>query len=334
MSLEDFELLQMIGKGNSGKVLLVRKHGSDDLLAMKIIKKDIIEARHQVAHTLTERSVLEKMDHPCIVKLRYAFQSKRKLFFVLEYCPGGELFFHLSLSIRFDELRTKFYAACIVLALEYIHAHNVIYRDLKPENVLIDSDGYAKITDFGLSKENIRDNRSAGTVCGTAEYLAPEIILKQGHGKAVDWWSLGCIIYEMLVGIPPFYTQFRSQLYSKILGDPVKFPDYVSPPAKSMISALLTKDPNQRLGTRFDAQEVKGHVWFSEINWDMILHRQVEPFFVPTLRGPDDIRYFSQEFTRNVIEENSQSPPNDSPTFRGFEYTASPSDIVITEHIN
>lgn len=328
ISLQDFELLKMIGKGNYGKVLLVRKHGSNELMAMKILRKDIVEAKNQVAHTLAERSILSRMDHPCIVKLRYAFQSKTKLFFVLEYCPGGELFFHLNRERRFLEVQARFYAACILLALEQLHRHKVVYRDLKPENVLIDKDGYAKLTDFGLSKEEIINNRSTSTVCGTPEYLAPEIILKQGHGMAVDWWSLGCIIYEMLVGLPPFYTNFRNQLYNRILGGAIQYPPYVSPLARNLIESLLAQNPDQRLGGVHGAAEIRAHSWFEEIDWDLLVSRQVAPPFVPTLDGPADISYFAQEFTQRPIEETPQcSPPNDSPTFRGFDYSSSPPDL-------
>mmetsp|Transcript_762 Transcript_762/g.92 ORF Transcript_762/g.92 Transcript_762/m.92 type:complete len:155 (+) Transcript_762:192-656(+) len=153
---------------------------------------------------MAERSILEKVNHHYIVKLRYAFQSKSKLYLILDYCPGGELFYHISRNRYFDEARTKFYAACIILALEHLHSLDIIYRDLKPENVLIDNDGFAKITDFGLSKENILNN-STFSFCGTPEYLAPEVFARQGYGKCIDWWSVGCLIYEMLTGIPPFY---------------------------------------------------------------------------------------------------------------------------------
>lgn len=156
------------------------------------------------------------MNHPLIVKMDYAFQSENKLFFALEYCPGGELFFYLSQIGRFKQDAARFYAANILLALEHLHKKDILYRDLKPENVLVGSDGYIRLTDFGLSKENIQGTKDANSLCGTAEYLSPEILQRQGHGKATDWWSFGAIIYEMLVGLPPFYNKDRDKLYQNI----------------------------------------------------------------------------------------------------------------------
>jgi protein-serine/threonine kinase len=183
---------------------------------MKILKKKEIEKKNQVRHTMTERRILEALDSPFIVKMDYAFQSKSKLFFVIDYCPGGELFFYLSQIGRFKEDAARFYASNILLGIEYLHSKNIIYRDLKPENVLVDRDGYIKITDFGLSKENINGSNVAQSLCGTAEYLSPEIIERKGHGKASDWWSFGALICEMLVGSPPFYSTDRERLYRNI----------------------------------------------------------------------------------------------------------------------
>lgn len=325
ISIDDFELLRVVGKGTYGRVLLVRKRDTQELLAMKILKKRFIHEKNQVEHTLAERNILEKISHPYIVKLRYAFQSAEKLYFVLEYCPGGELFFHLSRSGRFEETRACFYAACIVLSLDHLHRSNIIYRDLKPENVLIDAEGFVKITDFGLSKENILDGRTAKTLCGTPEYLAPEILLKQGHGKAVDWWSLGCLIYEMLVGLPPYYVEDRRITYRKILSEDVYFPEFVSPVAKHLMQGLLNKDPNQRLGSSpHGAGEVKDHAWFSRVNWDCLTAKQASPPFVPVFRDPTDARYFSPEFTESSVQERSDlaisCPSNDSLPFVGFSY--------------
>lgn len=331
VSLEDFELLQLIGKGSYGKVVLVKKHDTCELFAMKILKKSIIEAKDQVAHTLSERRILETMSHPYIVQLRYAFRSASKLYFVLEYCEGGELYFHLSRAVRFDEGRACFYSACIVLAIEHLHNHNIIYRDLKPENVLLCSDGYPKLTDFGFAKEKIEDNVSTRTLCGTIEYVAPEIVLKQGHGKAVDWWSLGCLIYEMLVGLPPFYSEMRSRVSAKILQEEIKVPHYISPVAKSLIMSLLEKDQNKRLGAVSDAEEVKNHLWYSCVDWGLLLDKDVPPPFIPYLRCPEDSRYFSEEFTRAPIEENLQSsPPTNSPTFSSFYYNPQ-TDLMLVE---
>ena len=291
--MEDFTLLKMIGKGSYGKVLLVKKNDTEEVFAMKMLKKDYIARRNQIEHTRTERSILEKVNHPYIVKLRYAFQNPKKLYFVLEYCPGGELFFHLSRAGKFEEPRALFYAACVVLALEHLHRINVVYRDLKPENILIDSQGYAKITDFGLSKENIMDNASARTFCGTPEYLAPEVLARQGHGKAVDWWSLGALIFEMLTGLPPFYNaKDRERMFQDIMQSEVRFPAYISPNARSLLEQLFVKDPAARLGgSARDADEIKEHPWFSGINWSRMMNREEVPPFIPSLDSIFDTKY-------------------------------------------
>lgn len=187
----------------------------------------------------------------------------------MDYCPGGELFFYLEKIGKFKEKTAWFYAACILLGLKELHKYNIIYRDLKPENVLIGSDGYAKITDFGLSKENIMGNTEATSFCGTPEYLAPETLNWTGHGKAADWWSFGAIIYEMVFGIPPFYTKVRTKLYDNIKNKEIEIPAGSSPTLGDLITKLLIKDPNTRLGaSERDAEEIMEHPWFAETNWE------------------------------------------------------------------
>ncbi|CAG9311718.1 unnamed protein product [Blepharisma stoltei] len=325
-SLNDFELLKVIGKGRFGKVLLVKKKISGELFAMKILKKKYIEECRQIEHTRTERKILARVDHPYIVKFYYAFQSNERLYFILEYCSGGELFFHLNRARRFDEERVKFYSACLVLAIEHLHSKNIIYRDLKPENVLIDEDGFPKITDFGLSKEDCKDPRSARSFCGTAEYLAPEVIIKQGYGKVVDWWSLGCIIYEMLVGLPPFYNENKKYVYMKILSEDPHLPDFLSSAVKSLLSGLLNKDPNRRLGAE-GADEIKRNPWFFDIDWVALEAKSIMPPFIPNISDPANSRYFSEEFTNSAMSSaspNQLSPRACSPTYDGFSYSSSP----------
>eukprot|EP01029_Cantina_marsupialis_P007564 TRINITY_DN1847_c0_g1_i4.p1 TRINITY_DN1847_c0_g1~~TRINITY_DN1847_c0_g1_i4.p1 ORF type:complete len:415 (+),score=72.33 TRINITY_DN1847_c0_g1_i4:58-1302(+) len=201
IGLSDFILLKVIGKGSFGKVFQVRKKDNDVIYAMKVLDKKHVIDSQQVEHTMTERGILGKVAHPFIVKLHYAFQCRNKLYFVLDYCVGGELFFHLGKCGQFPEDRAKFYTAELALAIEHCHTNDVIYRDLKPENVMLDAEGHIKLTDFGLSKMNIQSNtQGANSFCGTAEYLAPEVLTRQGHGRAVDWWSLGTLLYEMLTG--------------------------------------------------------------------------------------------------------------------------------------
>jgi serum/glucocorticoid-regulated kinase 2 len=192
INLEAFEIIRVVGKGSFGKVFLVREKANQTLYAMKVLKKDYIIRKNQVEHTKTERNVLGYVHHPFIVGLNMAFQTADKLFFVLDYCAGGELFFHLGRLGRFSEVQSRYYTAQITLAIEYVHSLGIIYRDLKPENVLLDHRGNVRLTDFGLSKEGVRDDSSgANSFCGTPEYIAPEVLLRQGHGRAVDWWSTG-----------------------------------------------------------------------------------------------------------------------------------------------
>lgn len=300
ISLEAFHIIRVIGKGSFGKVFLVRENASNTLYAMKVLKKEYIIRKNQVEHTRTERSVLGYVHHPFIVGLNMAFQTTDKLFFVLDYCAGGELFFHLGKVGRFPEPRAKFYTAQITLALEYMHSLNIIYRDLKPENVLLDDRGNIRITDFGLSKEGVNDHSSgANSFCGTPEYIAPEVLLRQGHGRAVDWWSTGALLYEMLCGLPPFYSRNREQMFEKIMKAELSFPPFLSDLAKDLVSRLLVRDPKGRLGSgERDAQEIKEHVFFTpEVDWAELASGSMSPPWVPDVAGSLDTSQFDQEFT-------------------------------------
>jgi serine/threonine protein kinase len=224
---DSFEPLTVIGKGSFGKVLQVRKKDTQKIYAMKILNKKHIKDRNEVDHAKTEKSVLQKLVHPFLVNLHYSFQSPDELYFVMDYVNGGELFFHLQKSRKFDEERTRFYCAEICCGIEYLHDAGVLYRDLKPENLLLTGDGHICMTDFGIAKEGLTDDDArTETFCGTPEYLAPEILEGGGYGKAVDWWSFGTLMFEMLTGLPPFYSQDVQQMYSKIMSAKVKYPDH------------------------------------------------------------------------------------------------------------
>lgn len=304
----DFIFLRVLGKGSYGTVMLVRSTFDNQIYAMKMLRKDYIIRRHQIQHTRTERAVLESIRHPFIVELYYAFQTPKKLYFVMEYCPGGELFFHLSRANRFSEGRVRFYAAEIILALEFLHNLNVVYRDLKPENVLLDSEGHVRLTDFGLSKGGISDNFSTKSLCGTPEYLAPEILNQQGHGKAVDWWSLGALIFEMLTGLPPFYSKDRDRLFKNIRGAELKFPSCITPVARDLLIKLFNRNPDRRLGgSRRDAEEVKEHPFFASIDWNEVYNKNLTPPFKPQLKSVTDVQYFDREFVR-LPAVNSEVP--------------------------
>eukprot|EP00916_Digyalum_oweni_P019226 GHVL01032014.1.p1 GENE.GHVL01032014.1~~GHVL01032014.1.p1 ORF type:complete len:366 (-),score=56.98 GHVL01032014.1:128-1225(-) len=339
VTLDDFVLLKVIGKGSYGKVMLVRYRTDGSVYAMKMLRKENIVKRNQVEHIKTERSVMEQLSHPFIVELKYAFQTKKKLYFVMEYCPGGELFFHLSRACRFPEQRARFYSAEILLALEHLHKLDIVYRDLKPENVLLDAEGHIKLTDFGLSKEGIQDNFSARSLCGTPEYLAPEILNRTGHGRAVDWWSLGAIIYEMLTGLPPFYTKDRDKLYENIRTGELKYPAFISAAANSLLEGLFQRNPNKRLGGGpDDALEIKRHPFYaSHVDWAALKARKIAPPFKPNLGSGVDVQYFDQEFVslpvvnsevpENVLASHYNEDPN---YFEDFTYDATSSE----SHLN
>lgn len=274
-----------------------------EIYALKVLRKDNIIKRNQVEHTNTERSVLGYVRHPFIVGMNMAFQSKDKLYFVLDYCAGGELFFHLGKLGRFPEDRARFYAAEIILAISYVHSLDIIYRDLKPENVLLDAQGHIRLTDFGLSKEGISNSSSgANSFCGTPEYLAPEILNRQGHGRAVDWWSLGALLYEMITGLPPFYCQDRDKLFEKIRKSELHYPPSVSRPAKKLLKGLLTKDPTRRLGSGpTDAEEIKATEFFSSLSFDRLMKGEISAPWKPEISGSLDTSQFDKEFTRMPV---------------------------------
>jgi len=265
-----------------------------------------------------------KIQHPFIVNLNYAFQTKDKLYMILDYINGGELFFHLKKEGRFAENRVKMYAAEIASALDHLHNLDIVYRDLKPENILLDSEGHICITDFGLSKQ-IESSEGTHTFCGTPEYLAPEVLKGQGHGTAVDWWSLGTLLYEMLTGLPPFYAQNVNVMYTKILSGELKFPAYISDNAKSLLEGLLTRDPEKRLGSH-GGTEVKHHPWFGDIDWDKLVRKEIDPPFKPKVKSADDTSQIDPTFTRERAIDSVPDPSvlSDSVqgNFEGFTYVA------------
>jgi serum/glucocorticoid-regulated kinase 2 len=301
--LDDFELLKVLGRGSFGKVMQVRKKTTGVVYAMKILKKAALAARNQVDHTKAERKILQALQHPFLMTLRYAFQSKEKLYFVLDYYQGGELFFHLKNQRRFPEEVGRLYTGEIGLALGHLHSLGVIYRDLKPENVILDSDGHVCLTDFGLSKEMEPDNK-AHTFCGTPEYLAPEIVAGTGHDKAVDWWALGILLYELTVGIPPFYSQQVSEMYQKIQTGVLRFPPDLSEQCKALIVALLNRDPKKRLCSRDDVEELKAHPFFATINWRDLYDKKIVPPFKPKVKGKDDTNNFDSAFTSEPVVDS------------------------------
>lgn len=271
-------------------------------------------------HTRTERRVLGSVRHPFIVGLHYAFQTSKKLYFILDYCPGGDMFFHLSRYGCFPEIMAKFYAAEIALALVHLHELGVIYRDLKPENIMLDKDGHVKLADFGLAKEGITsDAEGTFTMCGTPEYLPPEILNRNGHGKAVDWWNLGMVLYELLTGRPPWYTTDRMKLFLRLRNAKLEFPSGMSPEAMSFIEGLLNRNPMQRLGSQSPEQILK-HPFFNGVNWRKLYNREVRPPYLPSQTSdPESTINFEPAFTQIPVEEDEEA------TSIGHVSTATPS---------
>lgn len=239
-SLELYEALKLIGNGSFGEVYLVKHKRTKELFAMKVIHKLKIMSQNIIRYVMTEKRVMAHSNHPFIVKLRSAFQTKQRLFLVMDYCPGGDLSQCLLKEKRFTEDRARIYLAELTLAIESLHKRNIIFRDLKPDNVVMDGDGHVLLTDFGLSKEGIDGPEATRSFCGSIAYLAPEILKRSGHGKAVDWYLLGVLLYEMLVGQPPYFSQNREEIFHNIMNAPLKVPSYVSHNAKSLMAGVST----------------------------------------------------------------------------------------------
>ncbi|BEI86593.1 hypothetical protein CcaverHIS002_0608800 [Cutaneotrichosporon cavernicola] len=328
LTIDSFELLKVIGKGSFGKVMQVRKRDTLRIYALKTIRKAHIVSRSEVTHTLAERTVLAQVNSPFIVPLKFSFQSKEKLYLVLAFVNGGELFHHLQREGKFNETRSRFYAAELLLALEHLHGFNVVYRDLKPENILLDYTGHIALCDFGLCKLNMSTGETTNTFCGTPEYLAPELLSGHGYTKCVDWWTLGVLLYEMLTGLPPFYDENTNDMYRKILNDPLRFPEEVGPEARSLLIRLLDRDPSRRLGVN-GAQEIKDHPFFSRhIDFKKLMQKKIPPPFKPAVASAIDTSNFDEEFTSEVPQDSVVADSHLSQTvqqqFEGFSWSVSP----------
>nr|4EL9_A Chain A, Ribosomal protein S6 kinase alpha-3 [Mus musculus]4GUE_A Chain A, Ribosomal protein S6 kinase alpha-3 [Mus musculus]8EQ5_A Chain A, Ribosomal protein S6 kinase alpha-3 [Homo sapiens] len=279
-----FELLKVLGQGSFGKVFLVKKiSGSDarQLYAMKVLKKATLKVRDRV-RTKMERDILVEVNHPFIVKLHYAFQTEGKLYLILDFLRGGDLFTRLSKEVMFTEEDVKFYLAELALALDHLHSLGIIYRDLKPENILLDEEGHIKLTDFGLSKESIDHEKKAYSFCGTVEYMAPEVVNRRGHTQSADWWSFGVLMFEMLTGTLPFQGKDRKETMTMILKAKLGMPQFLSPEAQSLLRMLFKRNPANRLGAGPDGvEEIKRHSFFSTIDWNKLYRREIHPPFKP-----------------------------------------------------
>ncbi|XP_066853971.1 ribosomal protein S6 kinase beta-2 isoform X1 [Anser cygnoides] len=325
-----FELLRVLGKGGYGKVFQVRKvqgTNTGKIFAMKVLKKAKIACNAKdTAHTRAERNILEAVKHPFIVDLIYAFQTGGKLYLILECLSGGELFMQLEREGIFLEDTACFYLSEITLALGHLHSNGIIYRDLKPENIMLNSQGHIKLTDFGLCKESIHDGAVTHTFCGTIEYMAPEILVRSGHNRAVDWWSLGALMYDMLTGSPPFTAENRKKTIDKILKGKLVLPPYLTPDARDLLKKFLKRNPSQRVGGGpGDAADVQKQPFFRHINWDDLLARRLDPPFKPCLQSEEDVSQFDTRFTRQTpVDSPDDAAISESANqaFLGFTYVA------------
>ncbi|XP_013173146.1 PREDICTED: ribosomal protein S6 kinase 2 beta-like [Papilio xuthus] len=321
-----FELLKVLGEGSFGKVFLVRKVSGADtgtLYAMKVLKKATLKVRDR-ERTKMERNILVEMGHPFIVKLHYAFQTAGKLYLILDFLRGGDLFSRLSKEVMFTEEDVKFYLAELALALEHVHKLGIIYRDLKPENILLDADGHIALTDFGLSKLPPSSDK-AYSFCGTVEYMAPEVVNRKGHSFAADWWSFGVLMFEMLTGNLPFHGSTRHETMTQILKAKLGMPSNLSEEAQSLLRALFKRNPLNRLGAGPNGiEDIKSHEFFTSIDWDALVKKEVIPPFRPAVSRADDAFYFDSEFTCRTPRDSPGVPAsaNAHELFRGFSFVA------------
>uniref|UniRef100_A0A4W2F275 Serine/threonine-protein kinase N1 n=1 Tax=Bos indicus x Bos taurus TaxID=30522 RepID=A0A4W2F275_BOBOX len=330
LTLEDFKFLAVLGRGHFGKVLLSEFRPSGELFAIKALKKGDIVARDEVESLMCEKRILAAVTnagHPFLVNLFGCFQTPEHVCFVMEYSAGGDLMLHIHSDV-FSEPRAVFYSACVVLGLQFLHEHKIVYRDLKLDNLLLDTEGYVKIADFGLCKEGMGYGDRTSTFCGTPEFLAPEVLTDTSYTRAVDWWGLGVLLYEMLVGESPFPGDDEEEVFDSIVNDEVRYPRFLSAEAIGIMRRLLRRNPERRLGSsERDAEDVKKQPFFRTLGWDALLARRLPPPFVPTLAGRTDVSNFDEEFTG---EAPTLSPPRDArpltateqAAFRDFDFVA------------
>ena len=342
MTVEDFEILKVLVKGGFGKVMLVRKKDdpTNSVYAMKSLKKELLLKRtnkdKEIAHIETERLVLQNVNSQFVVHLFYAFQTPHKLYMVMDYMAGGELFHWLKLQKRFKESRCRLYIAELSLGLDALHQKNIIHRDLKTENILLDAGGHIRIADFGLAKGGITGYCEEGgtrTMCGTYEYMAPEIVDNKTYGKAVDWWALGTLLFEFLYGLPPFYDSNVQRMYHKILHNPLVFPKTseknqldVSEHAKSIMRHLLDKNPSNRLCSKNGVEELKSCKFFDNLEFNRVANLDYKPEFIPpAAKNESDVGNFDKDFTDlipvdSLVTSHLTDTQIEATNFQGFTY--------------
>ncbi|KAM6149250.1 cAMP-dependent protein kinase catalytic subunit PRKX-like [Rhynchocyon petersi] len=313
--LQDFDTLSTVGTGTFGRVQLVQQKAGKHFFALKTMCiPDVIRLK-QEQHVHNEKAVLEEVDHPFIVRLLWTSHDESFLYMLMEFVPGGELFSYLRNRGRFSCSTGMFYSAEIVCAIEYLHSKDIVYRDLKPENILLDREGHVKLTDFGFAKKLVD---RTWTLCGTPEYLAPEVIQSKGHGRAVDWWALGILIFEMLSGFPPFFDDNPFGIYQKILAAKIDFPRNLDFYVKDLIRKLLVVDRTKRLGNmKNGASDVKNHHWFRVVDWDTVPLRKLKPPIIPKLANDGDTSNF-ETYSDSDWKKPSSVSPQDLEVFKDF----------------
>jgi len=335
LTIDDFEIRRVLGTGGFGKVFQVSKTTGAQkgkIYAMKVLKKAVIVRNKETkqidreinVHAKLERDVLMAVQHPFIVDLKYAFQAGNKVYLIMEYLAGGELFMQLQKERMLMEDTAIFYLSQVLLALEHLHELGIIYRDLKPENIMLDREGHVKLSDFGCVKESASDEVNY-TFCGTVEYMAPEILNRSGrHGKEVDWWSFGILVHDMLTGAPPFTGGNRKIITERVLKSKLQLKKYLTPNAKDILKKLLNKQAENRLGAgEKDSRAIKEHKFFSGVKWEDVLARTNKPPFQPLLKSEDDFSNFDDEFTSKPAIDSPAGPiPSQSveDVFLGFSF--------------
>ncbi|KAJ8276966.1 hypothetical protein GJAV_G00069890, partial [Gymnothorax javanicus] len=310
-SIANFNCIAVLGRGHFGKVLLSEYKPTGEMFAIKALKKGDIVARDELETLMCEKRIFETVSsvrHPFLVNLFACFQTAEHVCFVMEYAAGGDLMMHIHTDV-FSEPRSVFYAGCVVLGLQFLHDNKIVYRDLKLDNLLLDTDGYVKIADFGLCKDGMGYQDRTSTFCGTPEFLAPEVLTETSYTRAVDWWELGVLIFEMLVGESPFPGDDEEEVFDSIVNDEVRYPRFLSKESISLMRRLLRRNPEKRLGAgEQDAEEVKKHPFFRNIHWNNLLAKKVKPPFLPTIQSLRDVSNFDEEFTS---EEPILTPPRE-----------------------
>lgn len=328
--MDNFRCIAVLGRGHFGKVMLSQYKRSGEYFAIKALKKGDIISRDEVDSLMSEKHIFEVANstrHPFLVNLMACFQTMEHVCFVMEYAMGGDLMMHIHNDV-FSEPRSIFYAGCVVLGLQYLHDHKIVYRDLKLDNLLLDVEGFVKIADFGLCKEGMGYGDRTTTFCGTPEFLAPEVLTESSYTRAVDWWGLGVLIFEMLVGEAPFPGDDEEEVFDSIVNEDVRYPRFLSNEAVTIMRRLMRKNPDKRLGSsEHDAEDVKKQGFFKTLNWDDLLTKRLKPPFVPTIRHPEDVSNFDDEFTS---EKAILTPPkewrplkdSDQLLFQDFDFVA------------